>query len=77
MAPIVDGLEQQFEGQIGVKRVNAEVGDGPAIMAAYRIPGHPVTMIIDAEGKETARLIGPQSPDALVGELQKVLNPTP
>ena len=74
MSPIVDGLEQQFNDQIAVKRVNARVGDGPAIMEAYRIPGHPVTLLIDAQGNETARLIGPQSKETLVEELQKILN---
>jgi hypothetical protein len=77
MAPIVDGLEQQFSDQIVVKRVNARVGDGPVVMAGYRIPGHPAIMIIDAAGNETTRLIGPQSPAVLAGELQKALNPTP
>ena len=74
MSPIVDGLEQQFNDQIVVKRVNAGVGDGPAIMETYRIPGHPVTMIIDSQGNETIRLIGPQSKETLVEELQKILN---
>jgi len=74
MSPIVDGLEQQFSDQIVVKRVNAEVGDGPAIMKAYRIPGHPVIIIINAVGNETSRLIGPQSQELLVEELQKILN---
>jgi hypothetical protein len=77
MSPIVDGLEQQFSDQIVVKRVNARVGDGPAVMEAYRIPGHPAIMIFDAAGNETSRLIGPQSPATLAGELQKTLNPTP
>jgi hypothetical protein len=74
MAPIVDGLEQQFSGQLTVKRVNALVGDGPVIMETYRIPGHPVIMMIDSEGNETARLIGPQKQDVLTAELQKILN---
>ena len=74
MAPIVDGLEQQFSEQIAVKRINAEIGDGPAIMKAYRIPGHPVIMIIDPEGNEIQRLIGPQTKETLIEELQKILN---
>ena len=74
MAPIVDGLEQQFNGQMAVRRINAEVGDGLEIMKAYRIPGHPVTMVVDADGNETLRLIGPQTQETLVEELQKVLN---
>lgn len=74
MTPIVDGLEQQLSDQIAVKRVNAEIDDGPAIMDAYQIPGHPVIMIIDPTGNETSRLIGPQSQGTLVEELQQILN---
>jgi thiol:disulfide interchange protein len=73
MSPIVDGLEQQFTGQVVVQRINAKVGDGPEIMQAYRIPGHPVTMIIDAGGNEKLRLIGPQTQAKLERELQKTL----
>ncbi len=60
MTPIVDGLEQQFDGQIIVRRVNAAEEDGPAIMRGYRIPGHPTLMIFDSAGQEVKRLIGPQ-----------------
>jgi hypothetical protein len=70
----VDGLEQQFSEQIAVQRINAEVGNGPEIMKAYRIPGHPVIMLIDPAGNETRRLIGPQTKEALVEELQQILN---
>ena len=41
MTPVVNGLEQQYGKQIAFKRVNADVDNGPEIMQAYRIPGHP------------------------------------
>jgi thioredoxin-like negative regulator of GroEL len=77
MAPIVDGLEQQFGKQVAVQRINAEVGAGPEIMKAYRIPGHPAVMVVDATGHETARFFGPQSAESLAAELENVLNPSP
>src|SRR5262245_38889808 len=75
MQPIVDGLERDYEGQIFVQRVNAYEGDGPAIMAAYQIKGHPTFLIIDRQGQEVNRLIGPQSPEKLAEALQPVLTP--
>ena len=74
MAPIVDGLEQQYGDSVAFKRVNAAVGDGPAIMAAYRIPGHPVTLVFSADGRETQRFIGPQPVEVVAAEIDKVLN---
>ena len=58
---------------MAVKRVNADVGDGPAIMRAYRLPGHPALLFFDADGQETARLVGPQPEEVIKAELQKIL----
>jgi len=73
MAPIVDGIEEQYGEQIVVKRVNAEVGDGPEIVKAYRIPGHPTTLIFDKEGSEVQRLFGPQSTEVVEEAVRRVL----
>jgi len=59
MIPIVNGLEQQYSEEITFKRVNAEVGDGPEIMQAYRIPGHPTILLFDDTGQEVQRILGP------------------
>lgn len=73
MKPIVDGLERQFGNQIAFQRINANEGDGPAIMRAYRIQGHPTILFIDPQGQEVNRLIGPQSAEQLTEVLQQVL----
>ena len=77
MAPIVDGVEEQYGEQIAVKRINADVGDGPEIVRAYRIPGHPTTLIFDSQGQEVQRLLGPQSTEVVQEALHKVLPPAP
>jgi len=61
MAPIVDGIEQKYAGKLAVKRVNAAEGDGPEIMEAYNIPGHPVTLLFDPTGTEVRRFVGPNT----------------
>ena len=74
MAPIVDGLEQEYGGQIAVQRINADKGDGPAIMRKYKILGHPTLLIFDGQGQEVQRLVGPQPVHDLEILLQEVLN---
>ena len=59
MTPIVDGIEEKYKGQLAVKRVNANEGNGPQIMETYNIPGHPVTLLFDSSGKEIHRIVGP------------------
>lgn len=73
MSPIVDGLEQQHQGQIAVRRINAITGDGPAIMKAYHILGHPVVLIFDRQGQEVTRLMGVQPAEAVEKVLQETL----
>lgn len=73
MAPIVDGVEEQYAEQIVVKRINADIGDGPEIVRAYRIPGHPTLLIFDKEGSEVQRLFGLQSIEVVEKAVQKVL----
>ena len=77
MIPIVDGIEQQYGQHITVKRVNANVGDGPKIVQDYRLPGHPTTLIFDKEGQEVARFFGPQAAETVELALQKVLPKEP
>lgn len=72
MTPIVDGIEQKYGDEIAVKRINADVGEGPTIMRAYRIQGHPTTLVFDKKGQEVQRLLGPQ-PSKIV---EKVLDST-
>lgn len=74
MTPIVDGLEQEYGGQIVVQRINAEKGDGPAIMRAYEILGHPTLLIFNSRQEEVHRLIGPQPVHEIEVLLQEVLS---
>ena len=74
MAPIVDGLEQKYGGQIVVQRINANEGDGPAVMRAYKILGHPVLLIFNSQQQEIHRLVGPKPAQDVERLLQEVLN---
>jgi thiol:disulfide interchange protein len=73
MTPIVDGLQTDLSPQLTVKVVNAAVGNGPAIMKAYRVPGHPAVLIFNSAGEEINRLVGPQSRETLERAARKVM----
>jgi thiol:disulfide interchange protein len=73
MTPIVDGLQRDYAPALVVQPVNATEGDGPAIMKAYRVPGHPTVLVFNAAGQETKRLIGPQPRQTLEEAVQQVL----
>ncbi len=76
MTPIVDGLEEHYQGQIAFQRIDANRGDGPAIIRDYNILGHPTILIVDQAGKEINRSLGPQSAAALEALLEQTLTAT-
>jgi len=73
MTPIVDGLEAAYQGRVTFQRIDADRGAGPTIIREYHILGHPTILIINQEGKEVNRLVGPQSAEDLDEILQQVL----
>ena len=77
MSPIVDGLEQKYSDAIAVKRVNADLDDGPAIMRAYRIRGHPTTLIFNEQGEEVQRFFGPQPAEPVEAALESTIAAEP
>jgi thioredoxin-like negative regulator of GroEL len=77
MTPIVDGFEASYSGQLVIKRFNANEGEGPAIMRAYDIPGHPAILIFDRQGQEIGRFIGPQPEEMIEIVLQQDLDLKP
>lgn len=50
MMPIVNGLEEEFEGQIAFEQHNAGTPDGRAVMEALSARGHPSYAIVDLDG---------------------------
>jgi hypothetical protein len=51
MQPIVDGLEEQYAGQVAFYQLNARDGaDGQAAYEYYALRGHPTIMIVEPGG---------------------------
>jgi thioredoxin 1 len=72
LAPIVDGLAEQYVGTARIVKLN--VDDNPAIVERYRVQAIP-TLILFRNGEEKQRMVGvsrkeliAQAIDAHVGE---------
>lgn len=65
MMPIVDGLEAEFEGQVAVRRLNADEPANAELSQTYGGRGHPFFAILDENGEVTARFFGPQTAEDL------------
>jgi thioredoxin-like negative regulator of GroEL len=73
MEPIVDGLEQEFAGQIQIIRLDANDPANSQLMEMLELRGHPAFAIINKEGQVTARFFGPQPIEALREAMQAVI----
>lgn len=71
MQPIVDGLEQEFKGQIAFERRNANREDGKATMAAYGLRAHPSYLIVAPDGKALWSGLGEMKAERLSEQLRK------
>ncbi len=59
MRPIVDELQAEFEGRVSVVYLNAFDRDqGEAAFAVLSLPGHPGSVIFNADGEEIFRRVG-------------------
>lgn len=65
MMPIVNGLEEEFEGQVPVTRLNTDEGTHSRLQTEYGVRGHPSFVVLDSEGAVTDRFFGPQDEDTL------------
>ena len=74
MAPIVNGLQEQYGDQMLFVELNARDGDqGEAAFRATNLRGHPAFLILQPEGREVWRGIGEQPPGPLEEAIQDVL----
>ena len=59
MTPIVNGLEEQYDGEVVFLRLNArDNGDGARAFQAVRLPGHPSFLLLRTNGVEVWRGFG-------------------
>ena len=72
MMPIVDGLNEEFEGQVSVLRLDAAQPTNAKLQTEYSLRGHPAFAVLDSEGRVTQRLFGPQTEGVLRQSMEAV-----
>jgi thioredoxin 1 len=66
MAPILDGIAENFAGRLAVVKVN--IDDNPALMDSYAVQSVPALCVI-VDGAVVKRITGAKSKSALIREL--------
>lgn len=72
MAPIVDGLEEEFRGRVTVTQLDAAQPANAALATQYGLRGHPAFVVVDAEGQVSQLFYGPQAEETLRQALVEV-----
>ena len=65
MAPVVNGLEAAFGGQLDIRSLDANSSEGKPVFQYYNLPGHPSYVVLDPRGEVLWSGFGPQSVEAL------------
>jgi tetratricopeptide (TPR) repeat protein len=52
--------------------VDAEKGEGPELVARYKVQAYPTLLVLDASGVEKGRLVDAMEPKALLAALEKI-----
>ena len=73
MSPIVDGLEEEFSGEITVFRLNAVEQESIELMQEYGVRGHPSFVVLADDGRARQTFLGIQSEADLRAALQSIL----
>ena len=61
----MDGLAQEFAGEISVVKLDAADQANVRLQQSYGLRGHPAFAVIDGEGQLVQTLIGPQPEEVL------------
>jgi len=72
MAPIVDGLSDEFDGQVKVLQLNVADQANEELQARYNVRGHPSFVMLDADGQVAQRTFGPQAESVLRQALKQL-----
>ena len=73
MMPIVNGLEEEFNNEIVVQRLDASETENIELMQEYGVRGHPSFVLLDENGRVVQTFFGPQDEATLRAAIQNVL----
>lgn len=69
----MNGLADEFEGQISVQQLNAAEQANIQLQSQYGLRGHPSFVILDADGQAVQTFLGPQAEETLRQAMMKVI----
>ncbi|GJM41510.1 MAG: hypothetical protein DHS20C20_17920 [Ardenticatenaceae bacterium] len=73
MTPIVNGLEEEFSGQLTVLRLNAAEAENAQLMQEYGLRGHPSFAVVAEDGNLSQTFSGSQSEEQLRQVIQNII----
>jgi thioredoxin-like negative regulator of GroEL len=73
MEPIVDGLEEKYGRDFRIVRVDIDTARGKKLAREHGFIGQPTFIFFGSGGEEVRRLMGPQDPQVLEREIDRVL----
>jgi thioredoxin-like negative regulator of GroEL len=74
MEPIVNGLAQEFAGEINVYKLDAAEQESVRLQQSYGLRGHPSFALVDSEGQLVQTFVGPQPEEVLREALTTLLS---
>lgn len=74
MTPIVNGLADEFAGQVAVQQLNAAEAANVQLQAEFGLRGHPSFTLLDGDGRPVQTFLGPQSEETLRQAMTQLLN---
>lgn len=73
MTPIVNGLEEEFSGQLTLLQLNAAETENAQLMEDYGLRGHPSFAIVAEDGRLAQTFFGSQTEERLRRAILDVL----
>ena len=70
MLPVVDGLEDKYNDQVDVRRIEASGGQGLAVFQSYSLRGHPAYVLLLPSGEVVWTGMGELPIEVLDSQLQ-------
>ena len=74
MMPIVDGLGEEFEGQVSVVQLNTAQKANARLQNQWSLRGHPSFALLDDEDSVVQRFFGPQAEAGLREAMESVIS---
>jgi thioredoxin-like negative regulator of GroEL len=75
MMPIVDGLEEEFAGEISVVRLDAADSANIALQEQYGLRGHPSFVVLGEDDVVVESYFGPQTEETLRAAIDQAIGP--